>query len=80
MRKFKHSLLMQFSFGTPMDLDVPEMSADALDRELKSKERVWRNRTSVMEAASKEFTSILSILHSFKVQTFMNNFNHFFSV
>lgn len=50
-----------------MDLDVPDISEDALDRELKGKERVWRNRTSVMEAASKEFTSILSILHSFKV-------------
>lgn len=50
-----------------MDLDVPDISEDAVDRELKGKERVWRNRTSVMEAASKEFTSILSILHSFKV-------------
>uniref|UniRef100_A0A8R1Y4A7 Cell division control protein 73 C-terminal domain-containing protein n=1 Tax=Onchocerca volvulus TaxID=6282 RepID=A0A8R1Y4A7_ONCVO len=55
-------------FGAPMDLDVPDVSEDAVDRELKGKERVWRNRTSVMEAASKEFTSILSILHSFKLR------------
>ncbi|VDO36175.1 unnamed protein product, partial [Brugia timori] len=55
-------------FGAPMDLDVPDISEDAVDRELKGKERVWRNRTSVMEAASKEFTSILSILHSFKLR------------
>ncbi|VDM96555.1 unnamed protein product [Thelazia callipaeda] len=55
-------------FGAAMDIDVPDINEDALDRELKSKERVWRNRSSVMEAASKEFTSILSILHSFKLR------------
>ncbi|VDN30598.1 unnamed protein product [Gongylonema pulchrum] len=54
--------------GNHMDFDVPEVTADALDRELKSKERVWRNRTTIMEAASKEFTPILSILHSFRLR------------
>uniref|UniRef100_A0A914RXU5 Uncharacterized protein n=1 Tax=Parascaris equorum TaxID=6256 RepID=A0A914RXU5_PAREQ len=54
------------SFATAMDLDVPETVTDVIDRELKNKERVWKNRTSVMEAASKDFTPILSILHSLK--------------
>uniref|UniRef100_A0A0M3HXQ6 CDC73_C domain-containing protein n=1 Tax=Ascaris lumbricoides TaxID=6252 RepID=A0A0M3HXQ6_ASCLU len=56
------------SFATAMDLDVPEAVTDVIDRELKNKERVWKNRTSVMEAASKDFTPILSILHSLKVR------------
>ncbi|KHN72688.1 Parafibromin [Toxocara canis] len=56
------------SFATAMDLDVPEVGTDVIDRELKNKERVWRNRTSVMEAPSKDFTPILSILHSLKVR------------
>lgn len=65
-----------FSFATAMDLDVPEAVTDVIDRELKNKERVWKNRTSVMEAASKDFTPILSILHSLKVcAMFQSNFS-----
>lgn len=54
--------------SVPMEVDVPEMVPDATDRDLKNKERVWKNRTSIMEAASKEFTPILSLLHSLKMR------------
>lgn len=53
-----------------MELDVSEMGADVLDREMKNKERVWKNRKSIMESASKDFTPILSLLHSLKVTVF----------
>ncbi|VDD88604.1 unnamed protein product [Enterobius vermicularis] len=55
-------------FPVSMELDVSEMGADVLDREMKNKERVWKNRKSIMESASKDFTPILSLLHSLKMR------------
>lgn len=47
---------------------MPEIGADLADRELRSKERVWRNRTSIMESGTKDFTAILSTLQALKVR------------
>uniref|UniRef100_A0A0N5AEI5 Parafibromin n=1 Tax=Syphacia muris TaxID=451379 RepID=A0A0N5AEI5_9BILA len=55
-------------FPVSMELDVSEMGADVLDREMKNRERVWKNRRSIMESASKDFTPILSLLHSLKMR------------
>ncbi|MFH4976785.1 hypothetical protein AB6A40_003494 [Gnathostoma spinigerum] len=56
------------SISSNMDMDVTEMPIDVIARDLKSKERVWKNRTSVMEAATKDFSPILSLLHSLKTR------------
>ncbi|VDN56154.1 unnamed protein product [Dracunculus medinensis] len=56
------------SLAASIEIEMPEIGADLADRELRSKERVWRNRTSIMESGTKDFTAILSTLQALKMQ------------
>ena len=54
-----------------MELDVPETVNDMVDRELRSKERVWKTRKSIMEALAKDFSSVIQVLQRIKVSNFL---------